>query len=92
MKVEKRSKVQIYFDILQILCDEAKNEKPSLTKVAHLANLPYDRFQKCLHQLVQLGMVSCAEGGKIFVTEKGLEYIDECMKFNNFLKKMGLLP
>lgn len=92
MKVEKRSKVQIYYDILRILCEESKNEKPSLTKVAHLVNLPYDRFKKCLNQLVHLNMVCRAEGGKIFVTEKGLEYINECMKFNNFLRKMGLLP
>ncbi|MEM3578453.1 MAG: winged helix-turn-helix domain-containing protein [Candidatus Bathyarchaeia archaeon] len=92
MKAEKRNKVQIYFDILQILCEESKHEKSNLTKVAHLANLPYDRFQKCLNHLVQIGMVDRGKDGKMFVTEKGLEYVDECAKFNKFLAKMGLLP
>ncbi|MBS7621954.1 hypothetical protein KEJ32_07580 [Candidatus Bathyarchaeota archaeon] len=92
MRVKKRDKLGIYFDILRILYVELKNEKPGLSRVAHLANLPYDRFRKYFHQLVQLGMVGFGEGGKIFVTEKGLEYINEYMKFSNFLKKIGFLP
>lgn len=95
MKQRKRDKVQITLAILQTLRDESKDEKLSLTKVAHLVNLPYDRFLKYLDHLVRLHMVGCdIQGGKkkIFVTEKGLKFIDECVKFNEFLRKMGLLP
>lgn len=87
----KRSRFQIYFDTLRLLREETQfNEKPSLTRVAHEANLPYDRFQKCLEHFVQLGMVSYEEG-KIAVTRKGLEYVRECEKIDSFLRRMGLL-
>jgi predicted transcriptional regulator len=90
VKVGKRSRIQIYFDILRILCEELKNEKPSLTKVAHIANLPYDRFRKCLDKLIQLDMV-IEQNGKLFVTEKGFECINEYGRINDFLVRMGLL-
>lgn len=90
MSLEKRCKIRIYFDVLRILSREMEDGKPRLTKVARLSNLPFDRFQKCLNQLVQLGLVSYAEGKKIFVTEKGLKFIDEYLRFDNFLKEIGL--
>jgi len=92
MKVEKRSKFEIYFDILQLLCDEIREgNKPSPTRVAHKANLPYDRFQSCLDHLNRLGMVS-REGGKLVVTKKGLEYVQEYERMTDFLRRMELLP
>ena len=92
MKVEKRGKIRIYFDVLRLLLKELKDSgHPSLTRVAHEANLPYDRFQNCLEGLIQLGMVSRG-GGKLVVTEKGLEYIGEFEKIAIFLRHMGLLP
>ena len=91
MKVGKRSRIQIYFDILRILSEELKNDKPSLTRVAHIANLPYDRFQKCLNTLIQLDMVR-EQNGKFLVTKKGFEYINEYERINGFLRRMGLLP
>lgn len=91
MTVGKRSSSKIYFDILLVLCEELKNDKPSLTRVAQKANLPYDRFQKRLNQLIQLGLVSRGQDQKLSVTEKGLEFIAEYMKITDFLRKIGLL-
>ena len=91
LEVGKRSRIQIYFDILRVLCEEFKNDKPSLTRVAHIANLPYDRFQKCLNKLIQLGLVR-DQNGKFLVTKKDFEYINEYERINDFLRRMGLLP
>jgi predicted transcriptional regulator len=91
LEVGKRSRIQIYFDVLQILCEELKNGKPSLTRVAHMANLPYDRFQKSLNKLIQLDIVR-EQNGKFFVTEKGFEYMQEFERISDFLRRMGLLP
>jgi predicted transcriptional regulator len=78
-------------DVLQIFCKELKNDGyPSLTRVAHEANLPYDRFQNCLDYLIQVGMVSHKDE-KLVVTEKGLEYVEEFKKITDFLKRMGFL-
>ena len=91
MKLEKRGKCQIYLDVLQVLSEEIQmNDKFSLTRIAHKANLPYDRFQKCLDRLIQLGMISHDSNGRFVVTEKGLEYMQGYLRINEFLKRMGL--
>jgi predicted transcriptional regulator len=91
VKVGKRSRTQICFEVLRILSEESKNNKPSLTRVAHGANLPYDRFQKCLNKLIEVDMIR-ERNGEFFVTEKGFEYINEYEKINDFLRRMGLFP
>jgi predicted transcriptional regulator len=89
VKVEKRNKYQIYFDVLDLLYYEmTAHGKASPTRVAHKANLPYDRFRKALENLVQLGMVSNI-GERLAVTEKGLEYMREFKRMNDFLRRMG---
>ena len=91
MKLQKRSKLRIYFDVLRILRAELiKNGNPSLTRVAHAANLPYDRFGNCLEHLIQVGMVSQRDQ-KLILTDKGCEFIQEFERINDFLKRMGLL-
>lgn len=93
MKPRKRGKLQICFDVLQLLCEESKlNEKPSLTRVAHRANLPYDRFRGYLDHLIQLDMVSVDSRGKVAVTDKGLVFVEEYARMSDFLRHMGLLP
>jgi predicted transcriptional regulator len=92
MKVQKRAKLRIYFDVLKVLREELKeNAYPSLTRVAHQSNLPYDRFRDCLEHLIQVGMVSRGDE-KLIVTDKGCEFIQEFEKIIDFLKRMGLLP
>jgi predicted transcriptional regulator len=91
VKAEKRNKFQIYFDVLDMLCDEmSEHDKVSPTRVAHKANLPYDRFQRALEHLIRLGMVSNV-GEELAVTEKGLEYVREFKRINDFLRRMGFL-
>jgi predicted transcriptional regulator len=93
MKAERRTKFQIYFDILEVLCQESKfSRNCSLTKVAHRANLPYDRFKASLESLIRLAMISKVSEGEFVVTGKGLEYVEEYKKINDFLERMGVLP
>jgi predicted transcriptional regulator len=92
MTVEKRTKFQIYFDILEALSDELKNDSElQLTKIAHRANLPYDRFRSYLDYLAQLGMVSSEPDGGLAVTGKGAEYVQELRRNSEFLRRMGLM-
>ncbi|MCW3998648.1 MAG: winged helix-turn-helix domain-containing protein [Candidatus Bathyarchaeota archaeon] len=86
----KRSKVDIYAAILDSICLEGgKDGQASPTRVAHRANLPYDRFQKILDHLVELDMVRRTEAG-LLITSKGLKCFREMRKANEFLKSMGL--
>ncbi len=91
MTASKRSKVEIYSDILNSLRAElAKSGVASPTRVAHRANLPYDRFVKATDRLVDTGLILRTDEG-IAITDKGLRCLDEMRKTNVFLRKMGLL-
>ncbi|MCW3999845.1 MAG: winged helix-turn-helix domain-containing protein [Candidatus Bathyarchaeota archaeon] len=92
MTANKRSKVDIYSAILDsLLLEQCKTGKASPTRIAHLANLPYNRFQKQLEKLIKAGMVNRTDDG-LSVTEKGINCLNEIRKANDFLRRMGLYP
>jgi predicted transcriptional regulator len=91
LKLEKRSKIVIYFDILEALCERVDGEVVCPTRISHKTNLPYDRFRSYLEELVHIGLVS-RQGRDLVVTEKGLEYVEWHRSTTSFLKRMGLLP
>ncbi len=89
MKPSKRSRMDIYNDILSSLRFETNGgKKGSPTRVSQRANLPYDRFQRTLEELVELKMVSRSEGA-LALTQKGIECLKEFDKINGFLRRMG---
>jgi len=88
MKVEKRHKFRIYFDVLSVLYDDSEKSL-SATVVARKVNMAYDRFQRHLNRLVELGFVESRE--RLVLTEKGLRYIEEYSRFEDFLRHMGLV-
>jgi predicted transcriptional regulator len=88
--VAKRSRIEIYEAILTaIRFESGMFKKASPTRVAHRANLPYDRFQKILEQLLKSELVSQVDDGYV-ITEKGLRCIEEIERNNDFLRRMGL--
>ena len=92
-KKEKRTKLEIYYDLLQILYEEMNFSginKPSLIRIASLANLPYTRFKEAIAHLDKQGLI-LHNYDNIFVTEKGVEFIREYQKFNDYLKQIGIL-
>jgi predicted transcriptional regulator len=90
LRVNKRSKVDIYSDILECICNESgKTGAASPTRVAHRANIPYDRFQKVLEEFVESEMVHRTDNG-LLITEKGLRCLEHINKANEFLRRMGL--
>jgi len=89
LRVEKRHKFRIYFEILR-LCDECQDKGvPSTTIVARRVNVAYDRFLRSLDKLVELGMVESRE--RLVLTEKGKQYVEEYQRFEDFLRRMGLV-
>jgi predicted transcriptional regulator len=92
MSVGRRTKYDLYFEILESLQSELKKaNRPSPTRISRRVNMPYDRFQKALEDLVRLGLID-SEKDSIWMTEKGVEYITEYRKFSEFLRRMGMLP
>jgi predicted transcriptional regulator len=89
LRVDKRNKFEIYYDLLDSLRTESSNNaRFSLTRAARQTNLPYNRFQKTLSMLVNLDLC-VKEGSEFVVTEKGREYLSEYRKINEFFRRMG---
>jgi len=90
LTVIKRSKVDIYSDILECICSEGgKIGRASPTRVARRANLPYDRFQKFLEHFIELKMVNRTEDG-LQITAKGVDCLEQICQSKEFLRRMGL--
>ena len=90
MRGEKRDKFQIYFEILTVLSyAKSHGNEPCSTRVARRVNMAYDRFQRYLNKLVEVGMVM--SGKSLVLTRKGEEYIDEYRRFEGFLRRVGLV-
>jgi predicted transcriptional regulator len=90
MPTIKRSKADIYQDVLDLLCKEgAIIGTASPSRVASRANLPYMRFQKVLEHLIDNALVRLTDNG-ILITEKGLYCLRELRQANSMLKKLGL--
>jgi Predicted transcriptional regulator len=86
----KRSKVDLYSAIFDSLRKEStKDGKASPTRVAHRANISYDRFQKILDHLVELDMIRRSYDG-LEITEKGLKCHQEIKRTNAVLRRLGL--
>lgn len=91
MTAGKRSKVDIYSAVLEGLCLEGgKLGKASPTRVAHKANIPYDRFQKIIDHLIETQLV-IKSGEGLGITEKGQKCLSQIHQTNEFLRRMGLL-
>ena len=92
MEEKKRTRFQIYSDILEALSEELKSEpNPQPSKIAHKANLPYDRFRSYFDNLMQLGLIYSNPGSRLAITERGEEYVREVRRHNEFLRKMRLI-
>ncbi len=90
MSVVKRSKVDIYHDVLVLLCQEgARFGKASPTRVARRANLPYNRFQKILEHFIEVDMVRRTDDG-LLITERGLSCLRQLRQTNAVLDRLGL--
>lgn len=90
MTVNKRSKVDIYSAIFDSLRKESTQDgKASPTRVAHRANISYDRFLKILDHLVELDMIRRTDEG-LEITEKGLKCHQEIKRSNAVLRRLGL--
>lgn len=85
-----RSSISIVADILRSIQEE---EKIGKTKLMQKANLPTDRMQEKLDELISLGLVSeeSEDDRKFFrLTEKAYNFLKEYDRTVQFLSAFGL--
>ncbi len=89
MRKTYRSRVRIYYDILDAVLNQGSAR---ITAIMRDANLPYDRLQKYLEELVEKGLLARhPDDPSLFhVTERGLRFIEEFQRFMRLARAFGL--
>jgi predicted transcriptional regulator len=83
--------MDLYREVLDIFCQEgAISGKARLTKVAHRANIPYDRFQNVVANLIDSQLILKTNTG-VLITANGLSCLQKIQQTNKFLCEMGLI-
>jgi len=89
-KVERRTKADIFFDILRIIQNE---KKAKTTRILYGANLSYARLKKNIDYLIQNGFIQKTQtnGSTYFIlTERGFQFINEFRKVKRFSEAFGI--
>ena len=89
--IERRTKADIFFDILRIVQQE--QGKAKTTRILYGANLSYARLKKYIDYLMQNDFLEkkLINGSNYFIlTEKGLNFIQEFRKVKRFSEAFGI--
>ncbi len=87
-KPRYRSRLGIVVNILEVLA--SGEEKP--TRIMYGTNLSYDRLQRYLASLVEMGLVEevrVEEGVRYRITRQGLDFLSEAKRIVEFMRAFG---
>jgi predicted transcriptional regulator len=85
----KRSKIEIYFEILQIVDLEKGSEEPlTPTRLMDRAKLNYTASKAFLRELEQSGFIKRDKEGQIELTDRGREFIEGYRRVMSFLEPL----
>ncbi len=87
---QRRARAEIILDILEALNSE---NGVTPTRLATMANLPYDRLQPILGELVEKGLVEAFRNGRstrLALTPKGFRLLQELRRLRRVLLDFGL--
>ncbi|KRO28572.1 MAG: hypothetical protein ABR53_05545 [Nitrosopumilus sp. BACL13 MAG-121220-bin23] len=84
---DKRSKLQIYFDVFSaILLEKQDNSNISKTRIQHKSNTSYDKLLKYLDEMNSKGLIKM--GNEINTTELGTKFHKDYSNVNNLINEI----
>ena len=84
---DKRSKLQIYFDVISaILIEKQDNEEVSKTRLQHKSNTSYDKLLKYLDEMNQKGLIKMEN--EIDTTELGTKFHQDYSSVNDLINEI----
>ena len=84
---DKRSKLQIYFDVISaILIEKQDNEEISKTRLQHKSNTSYDKLLKYLGEMNQKGLIKMEN--EIDTTELGTKFHQDYSSVNDLINEI----
>ncbi|MDC0210003.1 hypothetical protein OAJ66_02200 [Nitrosopumilus sp.] len=83
----KRSKLQIYFDVLSaILVEKQDNTEISKTRLQHKSNTSYDKLLKYLDEMSEKGLIKLENN--IDTTNMGLKFYQDYSAVNDLIDEI----
>jgi len=83
----KRSKLQIYFDVLSaILVEKQDNSEVSKTRLQHKSNTSYDKLLKYLDEMNKKGLIKLEN--EIDTTEMGIKFHQDYSAVNDLIDEI----
>ena len=83
----KRSKLQIYFDVLSaILVEKQDNTEISKTRLQHKSNTSYDKLLKYLDEMSEKGLIKLENN--IDTTDMGLKFYQDYTAVNDLIDEI----
>ena len=88
MVKERRTRIQLYFDIISaIFEEEMDNDKISPTRIQFKCNTSYDKLTKYLEEMKNKEIIDSEE---IKVTEKGKQFHKDYSKINDLIQELSI--
>ena len=88
MAKERRTKTQIFFDIITAVIDDTQNnESIILTRIQVKCNTSYDKLTKYLAEMEDRGMIE--KGKSITVTVRGMEFHRDYSRINDLINEIN---
>ena len=83
----KRSKLQIYFDVISaIIVEKQDNEEVSKTRLQHKSNNSYDKLLKYLDEMTEKGLIKTEN--EIDTTELGIKFYNDYSNVNDLIHEI----
>ena len=83
----KRSKLQIYFDVISaIMIEKQDNEEVSKTRLQHKSNTSHDKLLKYLDEMTGKGLIKIEP--EIDTTELGKKFYNDYLNVNNLINEI----
>ena len=83
----KRSKLQIYFDVITaILVEKQNNSEISKTRLQHKSNTSYDKLLKYLDEMSEKGLIKLEN--EIDTTELGTKFYNDYSNVNDLINEI----
>ena len=85
---ERRTKTQIFFEVITAVIDDAQNnESVSPTRVQNKCNTSYDKLTKYLEEMEKKEIIQKEKS--ISVTEKGMQFHKDYSRINELINKLN---
>jgi|TARA_B100001750_G_scaffold100209_1_gene79317 predicted transcriptional regulator len=85
---DRRSKIQIFFDIVSAIIDDTQNnESISPTRIQFKCNTSYDKLTKYLEEMEKKEIIQREKS--IAITEKGMQFHKDYSRINELINEIN---